>query len=108
MITTIIIAAYILLINIIAFILYGVDKNRAINHGRRIPVWVLLWTARLGGGLGSWLGMSYFHHKKKHSNFRILVPLWITIWMVILVLLLVIFGGDAKDELDLLNSKLHR
>jgi uncharacterized membrane protein YsdA (DUF1294 family) len=108
MITTYIIVAYILLINIIAFVLYGVDKNRAINHERRIPVWVLLWTARLGGGLGSWLGMNYFHHKKKHSRFRILVPLWITIWMVILVLLLVVFGGDAKDELDLLNSKLHR
>ena len=108
MITTILIAAYIILINIIAFVLYGIDKKLAVHHGRRIPVWVLLWTARLGGGVGSWLGMRYFHHKTKHSRFRTLIPLWITIWMVILVLLLVIFCGDAKDELDLLNSKLHR
>lgn len=108
MITTILIASYIILINIIAFILYGVDKHRAKTHGRRIPVWVLLWAARLGGGVGSWLGMAYFHHKKKHSKFQTLVPLWISIWMVILVLLLVIFGGDMKDEIDVFNARINR
>lgn len=108
MITTIIIVAYILLINIIAFVLYGIDKNRAVNHEKRIPEAVLLWTARLGGGLGSWLGMNHFHHKKKHSNFRILIPVWIIIWMVILVILLIAIGGDTKDELELINSIRHK
>ncbi len=108
MITTIVIASYILFINIIAFVLYGVDKNRAINHEHRIPESVLLWMARLGGGLGSWLGMRHFHHKKKHSKFQILIPLWISIWMLILVLLLTILGGDAKEELELFNTRHNR
>lgn len=108
MITTIIIFAYVVFINIIAFILYGVDKKRAVNHGRRIPVWVLLWAARLGGGLGSWLGMMYFHHKKKHSRFQILVPLWISIWMVLLVLVLAFGDGNASDELEFIRSRFRR
>jgi hypothetical protein len=108
MVTTIIIVSYILFINILAFILYGIDKKRAINKGRRIPVWVLLWLARLGGGLGCWLGMTYFHHKKKHSKFLILVPLWISIWMVILVLLLAFGDGDLSEEMNFFRSRFHR
>lgn len=108
MLQAIIIISYILLINIIAFFLYGVDKKRAVNHERRIPVWVLLWAARLGGGVGSWLGMNYFHHKKKHSRFMILVPLWISIWMVILVLLLAFGDGGASQEMDIIHSRFRR
>ena len=108
MITTIFIVSYLLLVNIIAFCLYGIDKSRAINHGRRIPVWVLLWMARLGGGLGSWLGMTYFHHKKKHSRFLILVPLWISIWMVFLVFLLAMGDGNMSDEMDFVRSRFRR
>ena len=105
MVATLIIVAYILLINIVAFILFGIDKGRAVDHERRIPEWVLLWSARLGGGLGCWLGMTYFHHKKKHSNFQILIPLWISIWMILLVLLLAFGDGNASDEMEFINSK---
>ena len=107
MVLTICIIAYILIINIVAFFLYGIDKKRAINHEHRIPVSVLLWMARLGGGLGSWLGMTYFHHKKKHARFQIIVPLWITIWMFILVILLAL-GDGSVDELELFKSRARR
>jgi uncharacterized membrane protein YsdA (DUF1294 family) len=41
--------------------------------------------ARIGGGIGSWLGIKIFHHKTKHARFRITVPLWTVLWTVALV-----------------------
>lgn len=83
---TVILAYYLLFINVLAFILYGVDKRKAIRNEYRIREGVLLWMARLGGGIGSWLGIKAFRHKTKHTRFRIVVPLWIVIWMVGIVL----------------------
>ena len=79
---TIILAYYLFFINVLAFILYGVDKRRAVRNKYRIRESVLLWMARLGGGVGSWLGIKAFRHKTKHTRFRIVVPLWIVIWLV--------------------------
>ena len=81
-----IIAFYLLVINLIAFALYGIDKRRAKKHQFRIPEKTLLWMARIGGGVGSWLGIKVFHHKTKHARFRIAVPLWTILWMVALIL----------------------
>ena len=94
----IIVSAYLLLINVIAFISYGIDKRHAVRRKSRIPSSVLLWMARLGGGLGSWLGMTIFHHKKHHSNFRRLVPIWIMIWLFAYVLLVILTSGDLTSE----------
>ena len=79
---------YLLLINLVGFVLYGVDKAKSKSKGnRRIPERVLLWVARLGGGVGCWLGMMLFRHKTKHNRFMILVPLWTVLWAVALALL---------------------
>ena len=80
--SSIIIAAYLLLVNLLAFVMYGIDKKRAMQKKFRIPESTLLWMARLGGGVGSWLGIKLFRHKTKHARFRILVPLWMLIWLV--------------------------
>lgn len=101
----IILIAYLVFINILAFILYGVDKKRAIKHLSRIPESVLLWMARLGGGLGCWLGMFIFHHKKKHHNFMILIPLWIIIWMIALGLFIALGNGNLSDEVEIIQSR---
>ena len=77
---TVFLIYYLLIINVLAFVLYGVDKRRAIRNQYRIRESVLLWMARLGGGVGSWLGIKTFRHKIKHTKFRIIVPLWIVIW----------------------------
>lgn len=82
----IVIAIYLLIVNLIAFALYGIDKRRAIKHQFRIPEKTLLWMARIGGGVGSWLGIKVFRHKTKHARFRIAVPLWTIIWIVALIL----------------------
>lgn len=82
-----VILSYLLAVNLVAFVLYGIDKRRAVRNEFRIRERVLLWMARLGGGIGSWLGIKIFHHKTKHTRFRIIVPLWTIIWMAGLVVL---------------------
>ena len=77
----VIVLSYLVIINLIAFTLYGIDKKRAIRKEYRISERVLLWMARLGGCIGCWLGIKVFRHKTKHAKFRIIVPLWLLIWM---------------------------
>lgn len=78
---------YLLLINLLGLVLYGWDKAKSKGKGRRIPERVLLWVARLGGGVGCWMGMMLFRHKTKHNRFMILVPLWTVLWAVAVALL---------------------
>ncbi len=79
---------YLLFINLIGLILYALDKAKSKRkRSRRIPERTLLWVARLGGGLGCWLGMMLFRHKTKHNRFMILVPLWTVLWATGVVLL---------------------
>ena len=88
----IIVLSYLLIINLIAFVLYGIDKKRAIRNEFRIRERILLWIARLGGAIGSWLGIKLFRHKTKHTKFRIVVPLWIVIWVVVIVVMTMKMG----------------
>ena len=108
MILTIVLISYLLFINILAFILYGVDKKHAMRKQRRIPESALLWMARLGGGFGSWLGMMVFHHKKKHSKFLIRVPLWITIWTVGIILYIAMGNGNLEEEMEIIRARFNR
>lgn len=66
-------------INILSFILMGIDKYKAIKNNYRISENTLLLISILGGGIGSLLGMILFHHKTKKLKFQILVPISILI-----------------------------
>ena len=68
------ILTYLLIINIIAFILYGIDKWRARNNGWRIPEATLFLVAIIGGSVGAILGMRIWHHKTRHLSFVIGLP----------------------------------
>lgn len=78
---------YLIIINIMSFILYGLDKRKAVHHRWRIPERTLIGSAVLGGGIGAYIGMWVFHHKTKHPKFVIGVPVIIIIEAVIVVLL---------------------
>ena len=73
---TILLAA-LLLVNLLAFALYGIDKLKAKKGAGRIPESTLLLVAFLGGSLGALLGMELFRHKTKHAKFKVLVPLFL-------------------------------
>ena len=79
---------YLAVVNLVALVLYGIDKALSKRKGcRRIPERTLLWMARIGGGVGCWLGMLLFRHKTKHKQFKVLVPVWTFIWIMLVVLL---------------------
>ena len=61
--------AIIAVMSIVAFILYGVDKNKAKREVWRIPEAVLLGWGFFGGAVGALCGMKFFRHKTKHWYF---------------------------------------
>ena len=65
---------YLFIINVSTFILYGIDKKKAIKHKFRISENTLIFSAFIGGSLGALLGMQFFRHKTKHPKFIIGVP----------------------------------
>ena len=52
---------YLIVINVLAFALMGIDKSKAKRHLWRIPEKTLFLSALLGGGAGAIIGMYFFH-----------------------------------------------
>ena len=67
-------AYYLLAINAVAFIMYGIDKYKAKKAKLRIPETTLLLLAVLGGSIGAWMGMKVWHHKTMHKKFKYGIP----------------------------------
>ena len=65
---------YLVLVNVAAFAMYGIDKRKAIKDQWRIPEKTLLLAAFFGGSFGAFTGMQLFHHKTKHWKFLLGVP----------------------------------
>lgn len=65
---------YLAFINLLLFVLMGVDKAKAKRGARRFPEATLFFLAAVGGSLGGLLGMAAFHHKTLHKSFRIGFP----------------------------------
>ncbi len=66
---------YLAVINLVAFVLYGIDKLKAKRKSWRIPESRLIAAAVLGGSLGALAGMLVFRHKTLHAKFVVTVPL---------------------------------
>lgn len=77
---------YLLLINVITFIVYGLDKRKAIKRKRRISEATLLTLATIGGSWGALLGMLHFRHKTKHLKFAFGIPLLIVLQNILFIL----------------------
>ena len=67
-------SAYLLLINAAAFLLMLADKHRARKMLWRVPEYIFLLFALLGGSLGILAGMYAFRHKTRKPRFYIGVP----------------------------------
>ena len=65
---------YLIGINVLTFLLYGIDKWKARRGKWRIPEDTLIWLAIVGGSIGALLGMNLFRHKTQHKKFTLGVP----------------------------------
>ncbi len=79
---------YLILINVFTFIIYGVDKYKAIHSKRRVKIATLLFLAFLGGSIGSILAMYLFRHKTNKTYFKFGIPL-ILVTQIIFFLFLI-------------------
>jgi len=67
---------YILIcINVLTFLVYGIDKWKAIQDSWHISEATLLFLAVIGGSIGALLGMQVWRHKTMHKKFKYGLPL---------------------------------
>ena len=69
------IAAYLIFLNLVGFLIMGEDTRRAKMHRWRISERMLFLVSILGGSIGTWAGMYVFRHKTRHWYFVIGMPL---------------------------------
>ena len=74
---------YYFFINLLSFIILGVDKYLAIKHKWRISEKTLLVSFILGGFWGGGLGMAIWHHKTKKWYFKL--------WLIVAIIIHFIF-----------------
>lgn len=76
---------YLAILNVIGFLMMGIDKLKAKRHEFRIPEAALFMVAAFGGSIGSILGMYTFRHKTKHKSFVIGMPAILIVQILIVV-----------------------
>ena len=79
--------AYLIIINILSFVLYGIDKLKAVKKKERISEKTLILIGILGGSIGSLIGMNIFRHKTKKLKFIISLPLILIIHIIVVIYL---------------------
>jgi len=80
-----VILCYLIAINAVTFIFFGIDKWKAVHGKWRISEAMLLGLAVLGGSIGAWLGMMAWRHKTKHKKFQLGVPFIMIMQIVLFV-----------------------
>ena len=78
---------YLILANLAAFLLMGVDKSKARRHRWRIPERILFLSAALGGSAGAIAGMWFFRHKTRHWSLVVGMPAILALQIVAYLLL---------------------
>lgn len=76
---------WLIIINILTFAVFGIDKKKAIDGKFRISEMTLFVLSILGGSLGGLAAMYTFHHKTKKWYFKFGIPL-ILIAQVLLII----------------------
>ena len=79
---------YLIALNIVTFLVYGIDKWKAKQGSWRISEASLLLLAVIGGSIGALLGMKVWHHKTMHKKFKYGLPL-ILIAQIALIYLII-------------------
>ncbi len=83
-----ILAIYLILINLALFLTMAADKSRAKRDKRRVPEATLFLLALIGGSIGGIAGMYSFRHKTRHMSFVIGFPLILALQLALAVFLI--------------------
>ena len=76
---------YLLVINVVGFLLMGIDKLRAKKQVWRVPEKTLFLMALIGGSIGTNVGMYVFRHKTKHWYFVVGMPLIFAFQVLVII-----------------------
>ncbi|MBQ8139131.1 MAG: DUF1294 domain-containing protein [Lachnospiraceae bacterium] len=94
---------YLAIINIIALVAMGIDKQKAIKNRWRIPEKRLFLYVIIGGVIGGIFGMFVFRHKTKHPKFRIFFPLITIVEYGALIFVLIRYHDSLTYFLPIFN-----
>ena len=86
------ILVYLLVINLMAFSMMGIDKRRARRGQWRLSEASLFLSAILGGSIGAIAGMQLFRHKTRHWYFQFGMPAILILQLILVCILFERFG----------------
>lgn len=78
---------YLIIINVAAWIMYGLDKWKAKRGAWRLSERALLLVALAGGSVGALAGMMLFRHKTKKAKFVAGIPVMLVAHCVIIAVI---------------------
>lgn len=79
---------WLIFVNLLALVLFGLDKHRARHRQWRIPEAVLFLVALLGGSLGAVVGMDLFRHKTQRKAFHRGLPILFFLHIILFLYIL--------------------
>ena len=79
---------YLIVINLITFIVFGIDKHNAEQRRSRIRIVTLLTLSFIGGSIGGLIAMYLFHHKTQKDYFTVGLPLMIIMQVLVVFYLM--------------------
>ena len=83
------IIAYLILINMIAFLSMFIDKKKAEKGKWRTKESTLLILAIIGGSIGAIIGMHVFHHKTQKPRFFVGIPVIIVLQILVIIAIII-------------------
>lgn len=87
-----IISGILLTLNLLTFIIYGIDKFKTKKSKWRIPESTLLLLAVFSGSIGAWLGLQVWRHKTQHKKFFIGIPMILTLQVIATIYILTLIA----------------
>lgn len=86
----IIYVAWLLIFSIISFLLFIIDKKKAIKGAQRIKEKTLLESVVIGGAIGGFIGRIVARHKTNKSYFSFTIYLSLLIEIIVAVILVIL------------------
>ncbi|NMB48518.1 DUF1294 domain-containing protein [Candidatus Kuenenbacteria bacterium] len=85
---------YLLAINLLTFLIFVWDKQRAIYNQRRVPEKILWLMALAGGSIGAIVAMELAKHKRRKASFILVLALIMLIQVALIYFYLKQFGQN--------------